>query len=357
MLYLSHTAAAAAIVGSVLMFSQSQAQQPSDFTAKVTAEQGRVDFVFEDERPFAQCHASTIVETEDGVLLCAWFAGTEEGELDVGIWLSAFRDGTWSAPERVAKVNETPHWNPVLFRDPARGTYLFFKVGREIPLWETNWMETKDNGRTWSTPAELVAHDQGGRGPVKNKPVVLSDGTWLAGASTEYKQWDAFADLSKDGGATWERTPDFVMDRAVFVGRGAIQPTVWESAPGKVHALLRTTAGKIGRTDSEDGGHTWSPMYLTGLPNNNSGIDLLRLEDGRLLLVYNPVGLKEGRSPLDLAVSSDNGKTWSTVAHLEDEPQKEISYTAIVSTSKGVAISYTWRRQRIRCWQVPLAAL
>ena len=329
-----------------------------DFENRLETAGGQVDFVFGDDRPFPQCHASTIVEAEDGSLLCAWFGGQEEKAEDVGIWLARCVNGNWTAPVEVAKVNETPHWNPVLFRDPARGTYLFFKFGREIPLWETAWMNTKDSGKTWSDPVELVPFDQGGRGPVKNKAIVLSDGAWLAGASTEYQRWDAFADRSEDGGKTWIRSDDLAIDHTTFEGKGAIQPTLWESVPGTVHALLRTTAGKVGRADSKDGGRTWTAMYLTELPNNNSGIDVLRRDDGSLYLVYNPVGVNwGGRSPLTLAKSTDNGEAWTNLVHLENEMGSEFSYPAIVATTDGIAISYTWKRQRIRCWQIPSSAL
>jgi predicted neuraminidase len=329
-----------------------------DFVARLESEGGGVDFVFGDDRPFPQCHASTIVGAEDGSILCAWFGGKEEKAEDVGIWLSRYVDDAWTAPVEVAKVIKTPHWNPVLFRDPARGTYLFFKFGREIPFWETAWMETTDSGKTWSAPVELVPFDQGGRGPVKNKAIVLSDGTWLAGASTEYRRWDAFADRSEDGGKTWTRSADFAIDHETFQGEGAIQPTLWESEPGKVHALLRTTAGTVGRADSSDNGQTWTAMYLTDLPNNNSGIDVLKVDDGSLYLVYNPVGVNwGGRSPLTLAKSTDNGLTWTNLVHLENEMGSEFSYPAIVGTTEGIAISYTWKRQRIRCWRIPAEAL
>jgi len=333
----------------------SQAQ----FEKRVIDAGGRVDFVFGDDRPFAQCHASTLVETAGGQILCAWFGGTKEKDDDVAIWMARFASSMWSTPEKVAKVNDTAHWNPVLFRDPAKSsTYLFFKVGREIPFWETNWMETKDDGHTWSDPVELVAHDQGGRGPVKNKPIVMSDGTWLAGASTEYKGWKPFADRSQDGGRTWVRSADWEIDKTIIPGDGAIQPTVWESTPGNVHALLRTTGGYVGRTDSTDGGRTWTPLYLTDLPNNNSGLDVEKLSDGRLVLIYNPVGKNWGaRSPLNLAISTDNGATWLDVAALEEEVGGEFSYPAIAPIKDGVAVSYTWKRQRVRLWQIPLKAL
>ena len=330
---------------------------PDQYQQRVTAAGGRVDFVFEDDRPFKECHASTVVETSRGSLLCAWFGGAEEKDPDVGIWMAECAKGEWSKPRTVAKIRQTAHWNPVLFGDPKRGIYLFFKVGGDVPHWRTYWTWSDDCGTTWSSPEELVAGDTGGRGPVKNKPIILSDGAWLAPASTELGAWKPFADRSEDGGKSWTRSADWAIDKADIRGQGGIQPTFWESAPGKVHALMRTTGGCIARTDSEDGGRTWGPVYKTGLPNNNSGIDCLRLEDGRVLLVYNPIALNWGpRSPLTLAVSKDNGKTWTNIAHLENE-KAEFSYPAIVRTANGVAISYTWKRERIRCWQVPLSAL
>ena len=335
------------------------ALSPADFLARVTAAGGRADFVFGKDRPFAQCHASTVVETADGGLLCAWFGGTKEKDDDVGIWFSRFAGGAWSAPATAAKVEQSAHWNPVLFTAPDGATHLFFKVGPEIPHWRTYWMSTTDNGAAWTAPRELVAGDKGGRGPVKNKPILLSDGAWLAPASTEPGRWWSFADRSTDKGLTWTRSEDFAQPEGLK-GKGAIQPTLWESEPGRVHALLRTSAGRVWRADSADFGKTWSPMRATGLPNNNSGIDALRLEDGRVLLLLNPVGKNWGpRTPLDLAVSKDNGETWSVLAHLENDPNpdSEYSYPAIVRTRGGVAACYTYNRDTVRCWQIPLAAL
>jgi len=331
--------------------------QPGDFKTVVTKAGGRVDFIFGDDRPFAHCHASTVAQTNDGTLVSAWFGGAHEKADNVGIWMSRYIDGNWTAPVEVAKVNNTPHWNPALLNDPSRGLFLFFKVGSEIAFWQTYWMHSEDNGATWSKPVELVPGDKGGRGPVKDKPIILSDGAWLAGASTEYKGWHPFADRSEDGGKTWTRSADFAIDRQVVSGRGGIQPTLWEAPKGHVHALLRTAAGRIARTDSTDYGRTWCPVYLTDLPNNNSGIDVVRLDDGRLFLAYNPIGKNWGnRTPLTLAVSLDNGATWKNLANLESG-QGEYSYPAIIQTKTGIAVTYTWKRERIRCWQIPLAAL
>ena len=62
------------------------------------------EFVFE-KAPFAQCHASTIAETEHG-LVAAWFGGTRESEPDVSIWMSRRSRNGWSPAEKVADGSE-----------------------------------------------------------------------------------------------------------------------------------------------------------------------------------------------------------------------------------------------------------
>ena len=90
------------------------------------------EFIF-DSAPFPQCHASTIVETTDG-LAAAWFGGKHEKSPDVGIWLSRRIDGKWTAPVEVANgaqdaVKRYPCWNPVLFQPRNGPMMLFYKVG------------------------------------------------------------------------------------------------------------------------------------------------------------------------------------------------------------------------------------
>ncbi|WP_333819709.1 sialidase family protein [Ohtaekwangia sp.] len=308
------------------------------------------DFVFGDNRPFPQCHASTLVRADDGTFLVAWFGGTHEKHDDVGIWLSKGKPGRWSVPIEVAKLREEPHWNPVLQKTSAGSIILYFKVGKPIDVWETWYIVSGDNGATWSQAKELVRGDKGGRGPVRNKVLALSNGTWLAPASNELKGvWNAFVDRSEDEGKTWQATPYLTLNRDSVPGEGIIQPTLWESAPGKVHMLLRSSAGVICRSDSEDYGKTWSPVYKTNLPNPNSGIDLTRLDDGKLVLIFNRDGKNWGaRRPVSMAISDDNGKTWPVVKDIEvGEEGDEFSYPAIIHFHDTVALTYTWKRQRI----------
>jgi len=290
--------------------------------------------------PTPQCHASTIARFE-GALYAAWFGGTKEGHADVGIWLSRRDESAWSKPECMA-CGGAPHWNPVLFSFEGK-LFLYYKKGENVPGWHTCYRILE--GGAWSPERVLVPGDTGGRGPVKNKPILLRDGTICAPASLERKRkplfgqsWRAFADLSRDG-LKWRA------QKCIPAGVNLIQPTLWESDAG-LHALLRSNAGAIYRSDSYDGGVTWRKAYATSLPNNNSGIDAVHY-DGRLYVIYNPVRKNWGpRTPLVISMSEDNGAHWSETLTLEDAPG-EYSYPSIIAADGALHAVYTHKRRGI----------
>lgn len=309
------------------------------------------EFIFGENPPFAQCHASTIESLGEGNYMIAWFAGTEEKDPDVGIWMTKGKPGAWEDPTLLVKVREDAHWNPVLFNAPNGKLYIYFKVGKEIENWET-WVQfSEDKGESWSEAKELIPGDKGGRGPVRNHILTLFDGTWLAPASLEKEGvWNAFVDISEDQGETWLPTETLILDRDKITGEGVIQPALWESQPLHVHMLLRTSAGKIGRSDSDDSGLTWSPVELTEMPNNNSGIDVAHFAGDTLALVYNPVGENWGkRNPIALAVSFDNGHTWPIKQIIEEGTEgDEFSYPTILHENGKLVFCYTWNRRHIK---------
>lgn len=300
------------------------------------------EFIFE-RAPFPECHASTIVETRAG-LLAAWFGGTEEGHADVGIWLSRHESGKWSAPVEVATGVQDdgkrhPCWNPVLFQPEDAPLMLFYKVGPSPSKWWGMLKISNDSGRTWSPPRRLP---EGVLGPVKNKPVQLSDDVILAGSSSEHEGWRVHFERSSDGGKTWQVIGPVNDGKQI----GAIQPSILRHKEGRLQAVGRTrSSGRIFTIESADRGATWGSMTLTSLPNPNSGTDALTLADGRHLLVYNHT--LKGRSPLNVAIS-DDGTNWHAAAVLESAPG-EYSYPAVIQTRDGlVHITYTWKRQRVK---------
>lgn len=321
------------------------------------------------EPPFPCCHASTVVSLPDGSYYAAWFAGSVEGAGDVNIWGACCVNGCWQSPS-IIKQSDEVHWNPVLMVDGDGSLLLFYKVGSIIASWRTLWSRSVDGGASWSESTELVSGDCGGRGPVRNKVIVLKDGSWLAPASLEDGgNWRSFADRSTDGGRTWVKSADITLphdctgynkvETAIavseqsFKGRGLIQPTLWESASG-THMLMRTTEGFIYRSDSRDGGATWCAAYPTALPNNNSGIDLVAVGEGEIYLVCNPVGGNWAeRTPLTVMYSQDDGTTWESCLTLEDKAG-EYSYPAIIQAGDNLLITYTWDRKNIAFWTLKL---
>ncbi len=351
--------------------------------------------------PTPNGHASCIARV-NGETWVAWFGGTKEGHPDVKIYLARKTSSGWTNPLRICFDETLPHWNPVLM-PRGDGADLFFKVGATIPGWRTMRVHIGADGRPQGEIREVVPGDVGGRGPVRNKCLTLKDGRVLAPASIETDEpaawrdapcsqdilslpksddplrWKPFIDLSSDGGETFTQVAPIPLradsgknaiwpiatptdlrgcDARAFIPcavrrQGAIQPALWQSEDGHVHALMRSSEGCILRSDSADG-VTWSPACATGLPNNNSGIDLVHLADGRILLCLNPVAKDWGaRTPLWLYVSLDGGDTFRPLTALEMN-DGEYSYPSLAAEGSAVYLSYTWKRTAIAVWTIEL---
>jgi predicted neuraminidase len=349
----------ASIVLSVLAFSLAGTARAAS-TESLASQPGilRSEPIYT-QAPYPQCHSSTIVETKSG-LVAAWFGGTKEGNPDVGIWISRLVGGKWTPVVEVANGAETEDprvncLNPVLFQVPNGPLLLFYKTGK----WWAYVKRSHDDGLTWSKPERLY---NGLFGPVKNKPVLLSDGAILSPTSTEHtgidgRMWRVHFERSTNGGQSWQFIGP-VNDGGVI---DAIQPSILFHPNKRLQALGRTSQGKLFEIWSNDEGRSWGEMTLMNLPNPNSGTDALTLRDGRHVLVYNhtsqrPEGKNGPRSPLNVVVSSD-GKKWQAALVLENQPG-EFSYPAIIQTSDGlVHITYTWKRQTIRHVVVDAAKL
>ena len=301
----------------------------------------RSGFIFE-EAPFASAHASTIAEIAGG-LVAAWFGGPYEGHAKVGIWLARRIEGRWSAPAPVARGLDRlgraqPCWNPVLHQARSGPVLLFYKVGPSPRRWWGMIRGSADGGGTWTEPRRLP---RGILGPIKNKPVALPDGAILCPSSTEHLGWRVHLERTPDLGSTWQKTGPLNAWREL----GAIQPCILTWPDGRMQILCRTRQRVVAACWSADGGHSWSRMTATLLPNPDSGIDAVVLRDGRAVLVHNPS--REARTPLSLAVSAD-GYAWRDSLVLEDAPG-EYSYPAIIQGDDcSLHITYTWNRRRIR---------
>jgi predicted neuraminidase len=312
------------------------------WTFCASAQIEKAAFIYE-SAPYPSCHASTIEETPSG-LVGAWFGGKHEKNPDVGIWFSHYVNGKWETPVEIANGIQAdgkryPLWNPVLYQVPGKELILFYKDGPAPDEWWGMLKRSFDGGKTWSK-AERLPKDI--YGPIKNKAVLLQDGTLLCPSSSEDHDWRLHMEFTRDLGKTWSRTGPLNDG----VTTSAIQPSILFLPDGRLQLVCRSENGFILQAFSSDQGHTWTALEPSNLMNPNSGIDAVTLKDGRHIIVYNPV--KKGRSPISVAISSD-GKAWKDVATLENEPGEEFSYPAVIQTKDGkVHITYTWKRKKIK---------
>lgn len=292
------------------------------------------------EAKFPSCHASTLVEVAPGKLLAAWFGGQAEGARDVRIYGSNFDGKVWTPPRLLAEEPGFPCWNPVLFH-AGKEIVLNYKAGPSPQTWSA-YQKRSTDGEKWSDPVMLPS---GIYGPIKDKPILLSDGSLLAGTSVEsHRAWTSWVNHSTDGAKTWSRHgPIDYPDRP----NNLIQPTLLEVAPKHIVALCRArNLGFIVQAESKDAGLTWGAAKLTDLPNPNSGIDSVRTDKGDCFVIYNHTKL--GRFPLNMARSDDQGESWKKVADIETQ-LGEFSYPAIIQASDGqLHATYTWNRTHIK---------
>ena len=315
----------------------------------------RSEFVYT-SAPYPQAHASTIVELSDGGVAAAWFGGTGEGRPDVSIWFARRGRRGWRTPIAVADGvmadgRRFATWNPVLFHPPGHTLYLFYKVGRSPRGWWGMLVRSSDEGDHWGRPERLP---DGVLGPIKNKPVVLADGSWLSPSSREegtadHNRWSIRMERSNDRGRSWQVGDPIASPTHL----DAIQPSVLSHRDGRLQIVARTRQGVLATSRSTDRGVTWSPLAAIDLPNPDAGIDAVTLADGRQLLVYNDSMLAASgagpRWPLSVALS-DDGVRWRKVLTLEKKPMPDgYAYPAVIQTRDGlVHLTYTYNRTRIR---------
>jgi len=287
-------------------------------------------------------HPASITELANGDLFIAWYGG--DGEYKPGTAVYGSRrgraDSQWSAPVVLASDPFYSVGNPVIWQAPDGMVWLWYVI-RPGETWSTSRIAVKvsrDGARTWSDSS--VANFEEGT-MVRGKPIVLRDGDYLlpvwkeTGFDPEVVGTDTVSFFLRYHPATkrWSESTR-------FGGRqGALQPAVAQLDDSHLIAYARRgggygkqTSGSIVRSESSDGGKTWSKGIDTDLPNPNAAIDLVRLQNGHLLLVYNDS--PHERDPLTVAISTDNGKTYPFRKNIAEGPH-DFAYPFAIQTRDG----------------------
>lgn len=358
------------------------AQAPTAVAAPAVLDQPRAtliasEFVFPlNER---HNHAPGIVEFANGDLLVSWYRGSGERQADdVAVYGAWKRSGQseWSEPFVMADQPGFPDCNTCMHLDERNRLWLFwptiianswescltrYRYADDVsadgpPRWQGEGLvllKPDDFGQQADRvisqlieqqfpqplPERLERALESARAKLPQKlyqrlgwqprckPTVLPSGRILLPLYTDTFSVSIMA-ISDDQGATWFASQP-------LLGFGNIQPAVLRRDDGTLIAYMRNN-GPGGRTlvsQSVDEGISWSVAESSDVPNAGSGLDGVRLKDGRWVLIANDI--PEGRNRLSLLMSDDEGRSWKWRLALEDQASGSYHYPAIIQGRDG----------------------
>ncbi|MBQ8885179.1 MAG: exo-alpha-sialidase [Clostridia bacterium] len=158
--------------------------------------------------------------------------------------------------------------------------------------------------------------------------------------------------VSYDEGKTFEKCKKpFIIPLSTPEGKRLWQwtePTLMELKDGRIVMLIRINGtGYLWRSESCDGGMSWSEPVRTDIPGPNNKPKLIRLPDGKIALLNTPnskLGLRQ-RYPLTVWISDDELESFSYKRVIADMPGA-YSYSDGVPSPDGKHILFAFEFNR-----------
>ena len=307
-------------------------------------------------KPLAITQTGPFVQLADGGLLCV---------KDNSALISADDGLTWTSHpifgER--KLSARPEQALIRTRD---GTIVLILMDDLDKQWKWNaktqstdgdvrlrvWgVRSRDEGKTWT---DLQMIQDGYCGAIrdiietKNGDLVVPIQRFL----TKESRHATMPYVSTDQGKSWN--PTTLLDVG---GRGdhdgAIEATLTQLKDDRLWMLLRTNYDYFWQAYSSDNGMTWDGFGPTGIDASSSPGLVKRLASGRLCLIWNRL-YREGetsitrrsgqvsasaaswqREELSVALSDDDGKTWSRAVVIARQLGARLSYPYLLERHPG----------------------
>ena len=311
--------------------------------------------VFGPEIPGKYKHPASITELQNGDLYLVYYGGSGEYADDAAVFGTRLRKGErkWSAPKTITPRPKEPEGNAVVWQAPD-GVVWLFSVTRHGPTWSSSRIVARvshDGAQTWQKPVPLTTEDGI---MVRSKPIVVPGGDSLLPIYHETgqdREWVGPNTVSLF--LRYEiKTKRWTESNRIRSRLGNLQPAVALLGDNDLVCYCRRggnyeprTDGYLVRSESHDGGRTWSPGKDSAFPNPNAAVDFLHLANGHLLLVYNDS--MNQRTPLTAALSTDNDRSYPYRLNLAHGAGDFAYPFAIQTSDHKIHVVYTLERRSV----------
>jgi len=317
----------------------------------VASEDIVIERVIGPEFPGRYKHPATVAELDNGDLYIAYYGGEGEYQGDTKVFGMRLPKGstTWSKPEVIADTPNRSEGNAAVWQAPDGVVWLFY-VTNYGPTWSSarvKYKISRDRAQTWSD-SYLLAFEEGTM--CRSRPIALNNGDYLlplyheTGEDRERTAADTCSYFMRYDveDKTWSET------NRIYSETGNLQASPVQIDDDYLIAYLRRGGGfgpdergVLYRSESRDGGYTWSKGERTQFRNPNSAADFIKLNNGHLLLVYNDNNQGK-RMPLTVAISVDNDKTYPYRRDIVNKPGDTAAYPSAIQTQDGkIHVVYT----------------
>jgi len=288
-------------------------------------------------------HPASFTELANGDLYLAYYGGSGEYATDTAVFGMRLAKGQkqWTRPVAIADTPFRTDGNSVVWQAPDGVVWLFY-LTRYGQTWSDSRIKFKisrDGASTWSD-SDMLGFEKGTM--VRAAPIVLKNGDYLLPIyhETGNDRENVGADTTSLFFRRDAKTGEWTETNRVKSRIGNLQPSVVQISDDYLIAYSRRGGGYDGqedgwlvRSESRDGGRTWSEGRDSHFPNPNSATDFIKLQNGHLLLVYNDS--KRDRMPLTVSISTDNDKSYPHKRNIVEKKGDTAAYPFAIQTKDG----------------------
>jgi predicted neuraminidase len=327
------------------------------FTRAVANDEIKIERIFGPEIPGEYKHPASITELDNGDLYLVYYGGAGEYSSDTAVYGSRLVKGAseWIRPAIIADTPGRSEGNAVVWQAPDGVVWLFY-----ITNYGSTWSESrikyklsKDRAQTWSD-SDILTFELGSM--VRGRPIVLNDGDYLlpvyheTGGNREWTAEDTCSYFLRFD----RKTKTWSESNRIHAPNGNLQPAVVQINDNYLVAYCRPGGDFepnpnrfVIRSESRDGGETWSDGEDSEFPNPNSAVDFIKLQSGHLLLVYNNTNVGD-RMPLTAAISTDDDRSYPHRRNLVNQPGDTAAYPVAIQTQDGkIHVVYTSQERTV----------